>query len=340
MQNIPKFPYGAVYFRKSNPPQSDWARDYQVAAEDGHNIFRHWFLWSAIEIKPGVFDWSDYDRQLDLAAENGMKTIIAEMVTAAPEWAYHQYSHARLETRSGEKINPVISGSCITGGFPGLCLDNEDFRAAAGNFLRELVLRYREHPGLGGYDIWNECNHGHDICYCPGTAVKFREWLQTKYDNLRELGQAWHRYSFSDWLQVTPPRQLGPYPDSLDWLQFRLDDAYRLMRWRTGLIRKLDTQHPVVAHGVAASLTRMAPGVADDWRAAAEVSAYGYTWGSSRHGDESWKQVHAVDLVRAASRDKPFWHAEAYAAPLWMQQQVLGKPRHEGRIASPEDIRY
>jgi beta-galactosidase len=38
MSEIPAFPYGAVYFRKSNPPHEDWARDYQTAAEDGINI--------------------------------------------------------------------------------------------------------------------------------------------------------------------------------------------------------------------------------------------------------------------------------------------------------------
>ena len=26
------FTYGAVYFRKSNPPRADWARDYATAA--------------------------------------------------------------------------------------------------------------------------------------------------------------------------------------------------------------------------------------------------------------------------------------------------------------------
>jgi hypothetical protein len=45
-----------------------------------------------------------------------------------------------------------------------------------------------------------------------------------------------------------------------------------------------------------------------------------------------------LELVKA-SRGKPFWHAEAYAGPLWMQPQVIGKPRHEGRIPSPEDVR-
>ena len=67
------FPYGAVYFRKSNPPAEDWARDHATAARVGMNTFRHWFLWSAIEVAPGKFDWADYDTMMDLAAANGLK---------------------------------------------------------------------------------------------------------------------------------------------------------------------------------------------------------------------------------------------------------------------------
>ncbi len=89
-----QFPYGAVYFRKSNPPQEHWERDYAVAAEDGLNIFRHWFMWGAIETAPGVYDWEEYDRQLDLAAKNGLKTVIAELIHAVPDWAVRKFSHA------------------------------------------------------------------------------------------------------------------------------------------------------------------------------------------------------------------------------------------------------
>jgi beta-galactosidase len=46
-----------------------------------------------------------------------------------------------------------------------------------------------------------------------------------------------------------------------------------------------------------------------------------------------------VDLVRAGSRGKPFWHAEAQAGPLWLQPQVINRPRDDGRVAAPEDIR-
>ena len=337
---LPDFPYGAVYFRKSNPPEDDWARDYQTASEDGMNLFRHWFLWSALETSPGTFDWEEYDRQLDLAAKNGLKTIIAEMITASPEWAYRKFADARYERRDGTRVESSMSASCVTGGFPGLCLDHAAYKEAAGNFLTQLATRYREHPGLGGYDIWNECNYASDTCYCDATAAAFRNWLKGKYADLRVLGQAWHRYSFSAWEDITPPRDLGPYPHVLDWLQFRIDNAYEHMRWRADLIRDLDPDHPITAHGVVGSFTIMASRGADDWRAASEVESYGYTWGSSRHGDEPWKQLHAVDLVRASSRGKPFWHAEAYAGPLWMQPQVIGKPRTEGRIATAEDIRY
>lgn len=339
-RTLPAFPYGAVYFRKSNPPRPDWERDYATAHADGMNTFRHWFMWSAIEVAPGEYDWEEYDAQLDLAAANGMRTIIAEFVAAAPEWAHRRFAHARYITREGQPVPPQMGGSSATGGFGGLCLDNDDYRAYAAGFLTALAARYKGHPGLGGYDIWNECNISPNVCFCEATQAKFRQWLQAKYGDLRTLGRAWRRYSMADWEDVTPPRTYGPYPDTLDWLEFRLDNAHALMRWRRDVIRAVDPDCAMTAHGLAASLTMMPAAAADDWRAAAEVESYGVTWGSSRHGDEPWKQMQAFDLIRAASRGKPFWHAEAYGGPLWLAPQVLNKPRDEGRIAAPEDIRY
>ncbi|MGH2368539.1 MAG: beta-galactosidase, partial [Chloroflexota bacterium] len=336
---LPTVAYGAVYFRKSNPPPEDWARDYQTAAEDGMNVFRHWFLWSAIEIAPGEYDWDDYDRQLDLAAQYGIQTVIAEMLTAAPEWAWQDYAHARFLDAAGRPAHSQISGSCATGGFPGLCLDNDDARALGQRFLTALASRYRAHPALLGYDVWNECNVSRQYCYCPATLERFRQWLRERYDSPRDVGRAWRRHSFASWERVTPPRTLGPYPDTLDWLRFRIDNAYRLMRWRVETLRAADPDHRLVAHGIASTLTDHAPGATDEWRAAAEVETWGFTWVASRKGSEPWKQWQAVDLVRAGSAGKPFWHAEAQAGPLWMQPQVVDRPREDGRISEPEDVR-
>src|SRR5215467_9799243 len=103
--DLPVFPYGAVYFRKSNPPEQDWARDHAMAQRIGMNTFRPWFMWGAIETAPGKYDWRDYDRMMDLAAKNGIKVVIAELITDAPEWAYRKWPYARYKDSQGNVVN-------------------------------------------------------------------------------------------------------------------------------------------------------------------------------------------------------------------------------------------
>ena len=340
----PVFPYGAVYFRKSNPPERDWARDHQTAARIGMNTFRHWFMWSAIEVAPGKYDWRDYDRMMDLAAQNGIKVVIAELITAAPEWMFHKYPQARYLANDGTVENSIIGGSSATGGFPGLCLDNPEVKAAAEKFLVALVEHYRGHPALLGYDLWNENTYGGGspkkmYCYCDATKRKLREWARTRYGSLEKVAQAWHRYSYASWDDVEPPYSFSGYPDSLDWLQFRLDDAFDLLHWRAGLFRQHDPNHLISAHGVAGTLNSMPSSAHDEWRSAKEVDLWGFTFVASRQGDAPWRQYQALDLVRGGARGKPFWHAEAEAGPLWMQPQVINRPRDDGRIPDETDVR-
>ncbi|MBK5293100.1 MAG: beta-galactosidase [Acidobacteriia bacterium] len=360
----PVFPYGAVYFRKSNPPPEDWERDHKTAAQQGMNIFRHWMMWSAVEVAPGKYDWSDYDRMMDLEAQNGIKAVLAEMITAAPEWAFQTYKNARFEAHDGHKGYQTMSGSSSTGGFPGLCLDNEEVRTKAGAFLKAMATRYKDHPAMYAYDLWNEGNTsgggsgymqtassahipnehrgaslGRFYCYCPSTAEQFRKWLVNKYGSVEALGKAWHRYSFAEWANVEPPRASGPNPDWLDWLEFREDRAHELLRWRRDTIRSIDKKSKITMHGLAYSVEYLPSVSANDWRAAAEVETYGFTWVHARKGSQPWKQFHAVDMIRAASRGKPFWHAEFQGGPLWMQSEVTGRPLEDARKPDERDLR-
>jgi beta-galactosidase len=342
--DLPAFPYGAVYFRKSNPPEQDWARDHQTAARVGMNTFRHWFMWGAIEVAPGQYDWRDYDRMMDLAAQNGIRVVIAEFVTSAPEWMFRKFPHARYRASDGSIENSTIGGSSATGGFPGLCLDNSEVRAAAEKFLTALVEHYRNHPALLGYDLWNENTYNGGspqkmYCYCDATKRKLREWLRARYETPQSLGRVWNRYSYESWDDVEPPPNFGGYPESLDWLQFRIDNAFDLFHWRAALFRKLDPNHLIAAHGVAGTLESLPSSAHNEWRSSAEVDTWGFTFVASRKGDEPWKQFQAVDLVRGGSHGKPFWHAEAEGGPLWMQPQVIGRPREDGRIPDENDVR-
>jgi beta-galactosidase len=338
------FPSGAVYFRKSNPPDTDWAKDHKTASQIGMNTFRHWFMWSAVEVSPGVFDWADYDRMMDLAAQNGIKVIIAELVTAAPEWAFRKHASARYRANDDSFVYSSISGSSDTGGFPGLCLDNEEVKDLAERFLTTLIERYKNHPALLGWDLWNETTaEGGSpqkmYCFCDASKTKLREWLKDKYGSIETVRKNWQRYSIATWEDLEPPRNFSGYSESLDWLQFRVDNAYRLFDWRIKLFRKLDPNHLVTCHGVAGTLESYASQAHNEWMAASRVDVYGLTWVASRHGTEPWRQYQALDLTRAGARGKPFWHAEAQGGPLWMQPQVIGRPKEDGRVTEPEDIR-
>ncbi|MBA2588158.1 MAG: beta-galactosidase [Alphaproteobacteria bacterium] len=341
---LPVFTGGAVYFRKSNPPPAEWARDYKAAADIGMNAFRHWFMWSVIEIAPGQYDWADYDRQMDLAAQNGIKTIIAIHDGNAPEWIYRKLPDARYKDAEGHQEDSGHSGSSATAGFPGLCLDNPEAREALGKFITELVKRYRNHPALLGYDLWNEtAGHGgvppRMYCYCSGSQARLRDWLKKRYGTLEALNKAWHRYSYASWDDVTPPHNYDGYGESLDFLQFRVENAYDLFDWRIALIKALDPQHLVVCHGTASTLTTHGLSTVDEWRAASRVDVYGVTWIASRQGSDAWKQYCAIDLTRAGARGKPIWHAEATGGPLWLQPQLPGRPRENGRVTRAEDVR-
>jgi beta-galactosidase len=338
------FPYGAVYFRKSNPPEQDWARDHQTAAHIGMNTFRHWFMWSVIEVAPGKYDWDGYDQMMDLAAKNGIKVIIAEMITCAPEWAFRKYAHARFLANDGHIVESTVSASSETGGYQGLCLDNPDVRAIAENFLVALAERYRNHPALLGYDLWNENTSmggtpTRMYCFCEGTKRKLREWLRVRYGSLEQTRKVWHRYSYETWDDLNPPPTFAGYSESLDWLQFRIDDAYSLFDWRVKLFRKLDPHHQITAHGVAGTLEDLPSASHDEWRSATRVDIYGLTWIASQEGDDPWRQYQALDLVRGGSRGKPFWHAEAEAGPPPIKPEVAGIELKYRRQPTPDDVR-
>lgn len=346
IDKVPQIPFGAVYFRKSNPPREDWERDYRTAAEDGLNVFRHWFMWSVIERRPGFYDWNDYDRQMDLAAKNGIKTVISELIHAVPDWAYRKYAHARQLRMDGRPLNSNMGVSAAVGGFSNngggagaLSLNCPEVRECAGNFLKALATRYKGHPALLGYDVWNEVNYAAEVDYSDFAKAAYRDWLKEKYGDLETLAEAWHRYSYSEWDDIEPPAEIAAYAEGLDWLEFRRDNFYGQMQWRIDTIRSVDRECLIAAHGLAGAVPLMATNGCDDWLAASKVEIYGMTWVQARKGNQSWRSFYAADLVRAASRGKPWWHAERQGGPLWMQPQVLGRDQEDGRIAEPEDIR-
>ncbi len=340
---VPQIPYGAVYFRKSNPPPEDWEQDYQTASGDGINTFRHWFIWSAIETSPGVYNWKNYDRQMELAGKYGIRTVIAEMTALAPQWIFDRYPEVLYVDEQGRRPVSGISPATATGGYAkgnagAICMNTKAGRELIGSFLTALAERYKGHPSLMAYDVWNECFYPPDICFHEATRQAFIGWLREKYDSLDELSKAWRRFSLRSWDQVQIPRTTWPWPECQDWLYFRKDNFYDHMQWKVDLLREVDPQVLMTAHGIGNSINWVFSNGSDHWEAASHVQSYGFTFVQTREGNDPVTQWYSVDLVRAGSRGKPFWHSEAQAGPSWYAS-MIGREKEDGRIAEPEDVR-
>lgn len=346
LDKLPQTPFGAVYFRKSNPPREDWERDYGIAAEDGLNTFRHWFMWASIERKPGHYDWEDYDRQMDLAAKNGIKTIIAELTHTVPDWAYRKFAHARQIHADGRPMTSGMGVSSSTGGFAhngggagALTMNCPEVKDAVGAFLKALATRYKGHPALLGYDVWNEVNYAADVDYSEWMKTDYRVWLKAKYGSLEAIADAWYRYSYAEWDDIEPPVEVAAFAEGLDWLEFKKQNYYGQMQFKIDTIRAIDRDCLIAAHGVGGAIPNMAANGCDDWLAASKVELYGLTWVPSRRGFKPWQNFFGPDITRAAARGKQWWHAERPAGPLWLQPQVLGHDKQDGRVMDPEDVR-
>lgn len=333
----PGFHFGAVYFRKSNPPREDWERDYAIAAQDGHTLFRHWVPWNAVEVAPGEFDWADYDRHLELAAQFGLRVVLAEMLVDFPEWLVAAYPEARIETRHGARRTSEMHVSSLNGGHHALCLDHPAIEEAARRFLTALGTRYRDNDTLLGYDIWNECTYYSDdrLPFNQETEARFVQWLQQRYD-LETLKKRWGRLSLTSWEQVRLPRQFDLYPDVLDAMRFQADHAASWMAWRREVLKAADPNHLVIAHGNSRSWADIAPCAGDDFRAAKEVELFGYT----HYVGQGGTQLLAVDTTRGAADGKAFWRAEAVGHSKWNLRR-LGVPNPaRDWMSDPDNIRF
>lgn len=312
------FVYGTQYYRAPHPPQGEWGRDLELIKKYGFNTIKLFAMWTWLHEKPNKYNFSDTDRLMDLADKNSLKVVINITLEDAPYWLEEKYPDCRYVANDGTVIRLQGASERPCGGWPGLCLDNDKIRVFAEDFIQKIISRYKDHPALLGYDVWNEPHmeptwHFRDkiFCYCKGSTKKFKEWLKNKYESIDNLNRVWSR-KYSNWNQVFPPHNLGGYPDMIDWLRFRIENLGNLLSWRVQTVREVDTQHPIATH-VAHSgyLGDLVSKIWDEWEFSDHVDIFGTSafplW--LMKGDLATYCFH-LDMIYSASKGKTFWLTE------------------------------
>ncbi|MET9736415.1 beta-galactosidase [Streptomyces sp. NPDC006458] len=218
---------GLAYGGDYNPeqwPAHTRAEDYALMAEAEVNLVTVGvFGWGRVEPARDRFDFSFYDQVLDELADHGITADLATMTASPPAWLATEHPEILPVTVDGTRLHP--------GGRQHFCPSSPIYRERAVLLAEQTAIRYKDHPALGLWHIGNEYGCHVAECYCDTSAIDFRRWLQTKYQSIDELNNAWttevwsQRYTTFE--QIQPPR-ITPYvanpAQQLDYKRFS-DDA-------------------------------------------------------------------------------------------------------------------
>lgn len=219
--------------------ESLWADDLARMKETGISVIRiAEFAWNKIEPHENEYDFSFFDRFLDLCLEKGIKVIFSTPTATPPAW---------LTENHPEVLNARMDGVLYRHG----CRKHYNYNSPVyRNYCQNIVTRsamhYGPHPAVIGWQIDNELNCELREFYSEADDTAFRDFLQEKYGTLDALNRAWGtvfwNQTYTDWKEVhlprlTPAEGTNPHR-KLDYCRFIAESAFRFCKMQADILRK------------------------------------------------------------------------------------------------------
>jgi len=314
--------YGTQYLRGATPERDQWEKDMESMKKCGFNTIRAWLVWNAIEKSEGVFDYDYISGFLTLAKEYELDVGLLFHIHACPEWAVKKYSSYFYMNEDNLPFEPAVRANTPSGGWPGLCFDHPEVREIEHRFISGVIKETKKYDNVAFYEPMNEPHQWVDFtkkpasdifCYCPATTKKFQQWLKNKYENIKNLNNAWG-YFYNDFEEVRPPRWTPSFSDYADFRMFSIDNVAEEISYRTDIIRSLDNK-PVIAHawgGGTTTCPNLGGMAFDDWKNAKVFDKWGYSAFPNEKGDCCALGL-GCDSTRCAADGKEFWQSELTA---------------------------
>lgn len=281
------FIFGVQYYRAPTPSCENWESDLKNIKENGFNSVKFWVQWGWSHRNENEFYFDDIDRLMDLAYENELRVTLNVIFDVAPVWIFNKYPEAKIVLANGRVVEPHAVGHRQIGGFPGTCYNHYSSFVERMKFLKETVERYKNHPALHMWDIWNEPEQCGTYryakadelpCFCDSCKSKFKDYLKVKYEGrIEKLNDVWGR-CYRDFEDIQLPTERFTFSDFIDFREFHLDTLTKEANSRIRLAKEIDKNHPVYLHVVpnTSSIFNALTGV-DDFAMAKECDVFAST---------------------------------------------------------------
>jgi beta-galactosidase len=197
-----------VYCYPEAWPESQWPRDMANIRKLGME-FVHMgeFAWYFMEPEEGKYQFAWLERNIDLAAKNGLKVVLCTPSATPPIWLTRKHPEILMLDEQGRTMD---HGSREHADW-----SSPVYREYVTKIDTELAKRFGSDSRIWGWQIDNELSHyGRRYSYSQAATTKFRAWLREKYGNIDRLNQDWGGAFWSEMYQNFDQIDI-PNPDTL-----------------------------------------------------------------------------------------------------------------------------
>ena len=232
------FLYGVVYYPEQWP-EYRWDSDLASIAETGMNVVRMGEgAWSVWEPEEGRYEFSLFDRALELCQKHGLKAIMGTPTYTPPAWLTEGYPEVLRVSFDGK---PLAHGSRRHYNYT-----SPIYQRKCQSITEALAEHYKDHPAVIGWQIDNEFNCHVDASFAESDHAAFRTWCKERYSTLDALNKAWGTpfwsQTYSAWEHVWLPRPTATYQNPsllLDFFRFTSEATIRFAAMQRGIIKRI-----------------------------------------------------------------------------------------------------
>lgn len=184
-----------VYYYPEAWPESQWARDMGNIRKLGMEyVHMGEFAWYFMEPEEGKYNFDWLEKNVDLAAKNGLKVILCTPSATPPIWLEREHPESLMVDAEGRTMD---HGSREQADW-----SSPVYREYVTKIDTELAKRFGNDPRVWGWQIDNELSHyGRRYSYSKAATTKFRDWLREKYGTIDRLNQNWGGAFWSEMYQ-------------------------------------------------------------------------------------------------------------------------------------------
>ena len=252
---------GAYYYPEAWP-SNQWARD-MANIKKANMEFVHMgeFAWAFMEPRERRYDFAWLDRNVELAAQEGLKIILCTPSPAPPVWLSKRHPEILMVDAKGRRMQHGTRQQA--------CWSTPRYREYVGRIIEQLGRRYGNDARVWGWQLDNELSHyGKEPCFCDSCQDKFRAWLEQKYGTIENLNRDWgnafwsQMYQNFDQIRIPNREELVAQLNEhavLDAQRWFADEAADYLRFQTEILRKHCGDRQWVTHNFMHAFDRVNP---------------------------------------------------------------------------------